>query len=375
MRRKFLAASALLTLLVPVAGSADPIGPTPAAYIVVGDEVIDGGTHVWNMPVIVTPGSSLTIRNATVFVDWRPAVCTYGTIGTCPNPIQVTDGTLRIHDSTIDTHVWDVTDGFSGWGVTGNGATFDLQRNTFIHYEGFGTQGQGSARSIVKDNTMSWATAAITFWRGAEADIIGNDISHALYGITVRDTTALVEDNHLHEVFRDWTGFGRALDIQSTLVGQRLFTTMPIVRNNIIENGSQGILSLNGFPAEFRGNTIRNNVVGATIGIPVGKNIASSAWSVWDRNVFDGNELQANVYINGAPEEPTVYPFGFHGNSLIGDSCVDVKRNALAPTAVLTIDANDNWWGTPDGPRPPRDGCARLIGGEITVDTWLAAAP
>jgi hypothetical protein len=373
--RRMIASVALLSVLVPVTGTADPIGPTPAAFVVVGDEVIDGGTHVWNMPVVVTPGSSLTIRNATVFVDWRPPVCTHGTAGVCPNPILVNGGTLRIHDSTIDTHVWDVTDGFSGWGVTGTAATLDLQRSTFIHYEGIATQGAGSARSIVRDNTMTWATSAIILWRGAEADIIDNDISHALYGVTIRDTNALVEGNHLHEVFRNFTGFGRGIDIQSTIVGQRLFTTTPVVRNNIIENGVQGILSLNGFPNTFSGNIIRGNDVGATIGIPVGENIAASDWSVWEGNEFDGNEIQANVYVSGAPTDPVQSEFAIHGNSLIGDSCIDVLQNETQPTVLLSINANDNWWGSPDGPRQPRSGCDRLVGDAITVTSWLTSAP
>jgi len=42
----------------------------------------------------------------------------------------------------------------------------------------------------------------------------------------------------------------------------------------------------------------------------------------------------------------------------------------------LSINANDNWWGTPEGPRPDRDAtCPRIAGDRITLDSWLDSAP
>lgn len=376
VRKILMLAAAVVASLTPAIGRSDPIGPTPAAYVVVGDEVIDGGTHTWDMPVVIGPASSLTIKNATVYLDWRPPVCFHGTTAVCPAGVQVLGGTLRIHDSIIDTHDYDIDDGWSGYKILGNGATFDFQRSTFLHQENMGTQGPGLERSIFKDNRYDYATTAIRLWRGAEADIIGNEFSHILYGVELQDTSGLIVDNHFHDIDRSW-GSSRAIGIQSTAVGQKHFVTQPIVRNNVIEDGprSLGILSLNGFPNVFEGNIIRNMAAGATIGLLAG-NHEYKEHSIWKRNVFDGNELQIQVYTSGVPDEVENVAFKIDDNSFIGDSCTDIRRRETHQLVFLSIDANDNWWGSQSGPRANKNGtCPRFDGGGITVDTWLNSAP
>lgn len=374
--RSLLVAVALVALPLSAA-SADPIGPTPATYVVVGNEVIDGGVHVWDFPVVVTPGSSLTIRNATVYLDWRSDVCTHGTAGVCPTGFRVDGGTLRIHDSTIDTHYWKETDGYSGYKITGTAATFDFQRSRFLHQQSFGTQFAGPERSLIKDNVFDQVTTGMTFWRGAEVDIIGNVISHALYGVELRDTTGVVRGNTFRDIYRSW-GSSRALTVQSTQVGQRLYVTDPIVEDNLFENGPRAlaILSLNGFPNVFRNNVIRGFEAGSSVGLLAGDH-ARKEHPIWVGNVFDGNELQMQVYGSGTTDDGVEeIDFRIAGNSFIGDSCTDLSRRTENPYVDLAIDARGNWWGQPDGPRPDREaGCPRFLGGGIIWNDWLTAAP
>ena len=378
MKRAALAGAAALAALVPGQGFAEPLGPTPAAYVVVGDEVIDGGVHVWDFPVIVTPGSSLTIKNATVYLDWRPPVCTHGTFGTCPSGVQVQGGTLRIHDSTLDTHDWDEKDGWSGYKIGGTAATFDFQRSRFVHQEAFGTQFAGPERSIIKDNVFEWVTSAMNFWRGSEAEITGNEIRHALYGIEMRDTTGVIRGNVFRDVYRTW-GSSRALIVQSTQVGQSLYVTDPVVEDNLFENGPRAlaILSLNGFENVFRNNTIRGFAAGASVGLLAGDR-EHKAHSRWEGNTFEDNEMQMQVYVSGVPAEGTLeqIEFQLHGNAFLGNSCTDLRQVPTHARVELSIDANDNWWGSPDGPRPNRDAeCRRIDGNRIRIDRWLTEAP
>lgn len=374
LRKLRLGALIAASLLAPSLGHADPIGPTPEAYVVVGNEVIEGGTHTWDFPVVITPGSSLTIKGATVYLDWRPPFCFHGTAGVCPAGLQVLGGTLRVHDSTLDTHLWEETDGWSGYKILGNAATFDLQRSRFLHQENLATQGAGLAPSIVKGNVFDQATTALRFWRGAEFEITDNTFSHMLNGIDVRDTTGLISGNRFIDAQRSW-GSGISVSIQSTQVGQDAFVTDPIVENNIFDGGSRtlAILSLNGFPNVIRNNHISGFAVGTTIGLLIGEE--KMEHPIVEGNVYEGNNRQLRMYVSGITEEVQPVSFAVHGNSFLGASCTDIENVDANPNALPSIDATGNWWGSSSGPAPDAPGCSRLKGDRIAVDPWLTSTP
>lgn len=374
MKLKSLLASLFVVLAVPVAGSAT----TDVPHVVVGDEVIEGGVHLWDYPVVVSPGASLTLRDATVHLDWDPPVCFTGTAGYChPAVMVLPGGTLNIVRSTLDSPSWDVADFGSGFVIAGVGATFSFEDSTFYHFKSIGSQGPGIARSSITGSTFDWALSALGFSRGAEADISGNTFSNALSGVTVQDSSANISDNHFTNVVRTFgTTTGRAIDIQGSIVGEKAFETLPIVEGNVIENGANGILSVSGFPHILRNNIIRNNAIGMVIGISVGDQTIHHDAPLATGNTLDGNQNSVIVYYSGVTYQGMHYlNMELHGNSIVNSGCHDLDARSGNAKVVLTVNATNNWWGSAAGPLDNGPDCEAIKGVGITVDPWLTAAP
>lgn len=365
---------ALVASVAPVTARADVLTP-----VVVGDVVIEGGTHVVDFPIVVGPGSSLTFRNATVYLNWEPPVCTHGTAGYCQPNIMVNGGTLRVENSRLSSQGWDIEEPDSGFSIHGVAATFDFRGSTFDHFHGIGDQVPGITASTVVGNAFRWAISALTFTRGAEVNIKDNSFEDIMYAVAVRDSSGAIRGNRFNRIQRLFATnpFGRAIDIQSTVVGDKAFVTLPIVEDNLVENGVQGILSLNGFGNIVRNNVVRNNAVGAIVGLTVGEGMVHHDASVWTGNLLEDNGVALSVYASGTfvtdAIENRLLPF--HGNSLVGTRCTDVLANPTGAQVVLTVDVNDNWWGAPSPPADRGPSCPALDGDRIILDRWLTSAP
>jgi hypothetical protein len=368
---------ALLTLaLAPTAAPADP--SNPVAEVIVGDQILEGGTHTYNVPIVVAPGSSWTIRNANVFLDWTPPICTSGTAGYCqPNIMVLPGGTLRIENSVIDSTNWTIDDPRGGYTITSISGILEFSDSHFEHFTAIGAQGESPAPSVIRNNTFRWAIQGFSWIRGYEAHVEGNRFDHIMYSVGVRDASGSIINNHITNGTRHFATnpFGRGIDVQFSLVGEKTYETRPLVRGNLLEDGHQGILSLNGFDSVFSHNTIRNHAIGVTVGLPAGETSLNHTPPIFKHTVIQDTLDGLTVYVSGAPETREETPhLDWHQNSFLGSTCSAIKTLPALPGVTLTVNGNDNWWGSASGPSAPV-GCPLFDGSGITVDSWLTEPP
>lgn len=367
---------ATVVALVPAVGAqAVPQGVIPIA----GDVEYADGTFVFRENLVVGPGATLTFRDAVVYLE-APKFCpTRGSAGYCQPSILLDGGTLRILDSVVDSRTWTEHDFESGWSVAGISSTLDIRGSTLLHYKSLGTQLPGGARSLVADNVFTDARGSLSFTRGAEADVTGNAFQRVYTGVIFTDSESALVGNVFRDVGRDYGAglFGRAIDVQSTVVGDKGFRALTLVKDNLVENAFQGMLNLNGFPNDVRDNVFRSNLQALTIGISVGDDILHSEAPNVVGNVFEDNGDAILVYTSGVyrtPEGHDVVTIPIHENSFLGTDCMEIDADQVSPRVTLTVDARDNWWGTAAGPQDHGPGCPAFAGA-VLHDPWLTQAP
>lgn len=365
-------------ILGPYTGSAWRYPDISPDAVVIGGRSIVGQEETWDQPIVVPPGGSLIVLDSTIWLDWRPPICTQGSAGYCHANITVLPGgRLVVKDSTFDTRLWDEHNGNTGFAIAVFGGHVEFEGSTFQHHRNIIVQGNSPTPSTVTDSEFHWAANALSFIRGAEATVEDSTFSHNLIGLAMRDTTGAIRNNHFHDNIRYFqpSGFGRAIDVQHSIAGEKAWQTTPLVENNLVEDGYQGMLNLNGFANEVRGNTFRNHsLVGASIGLSGGDDTFNHATPVWEANRFVGNQTALNVYVSGAPQgDPISLTPELRGNSFVGTHCVEIEAQTL-PGVNLSVDANGNWWGSSAGPQSRGAGCPAFVG-DVIADTWLSEAP
>lgn len=364
-----------LALLAPLPANAESSNPPPFVAV---DFTVRGGEHVWTEPVVVGPGATLTVEDATVWLDWEAPVCTRGTTGYChPEVMVLPGGTFRAVNSTLDSHGWSVTSPYSGFTIHAIGGALDLRDSTIRRFESIGAQGGGPNASTIVGNRFSWGIAGISLIRNSTGLIANNRFEDVMYSIAVRDTYAVVRDNHIIRGQRHFATepFGRGIDVQSTIVGEKFARTEPLVEGNVIEDGSLGILHLNGFAGTVRGNIIRNNRIGGAIGLASGEATLHHETPDWTGNRFEHNVEALQVYVSGKPEtEPEHFVVTLRGNSFLETSCTAISQLPTASGVTLEVNATGNWWGTAAGPQPGPAGCP-ITTGDVDIEPWLTEPP
>lgn len=364
-----------LALLVPLPASAEPLNPPPFVAV---DFTLRGGEHVWTDPIVVGPGATLTVENATVWLDWEPEVCTRGTAGYChPQVLVLPGGTFRAVGSTLDSHNWDARSFYSGFTIHAPGGTLDLRNSVIRHFEAVRAQGGGIDGSTIVGNHFSWGISGIDLLRNSTGLIAENRFEDVMYSISVRDASAIVRDNHIlrsQRLFGDQPS-GRGIDIQATILGEKLWPTEPLVENNLIEDSELGILHLNSHEGTIRGNILRNNRVGSQIGLTAGEIMLNQEAPSWTGNRFERNVDAIQVYVSGAPRNREEHRVAtLRHNSFIDTDCTTISTLPTAAGVTLHVDATENWWGSAEGPQPGAAGCP-IISGDVTFDPWLTAPP
>lgn len=353
-----------------------PKGVTP----IVGDVVYEGGTFTITDHLVVPAGSTLTFRNAHVFLD-APVFCpTRGSAGYCQPSILAAGGTVRILHSVVESRHYDAHEPESGWTLSGVEAVFEIRHSTLTGYKGIGNQLPGAAPSLVEHNAFVHARGGVNFVRGAVAHVANNTFHDLWMGVSFHDSESVLVDNVFRDLGRDFGAglFGRAIDVQSTLVGEKQFRALTRVERNLVENATQAMLNLNGFPNLVRHNVFRDNGIGLTIGVPMGDDILHSEAPIVEGNLFDDNRDALGFYTSGVARTPdyrVAITATLRGNSFVGTDCIEIGVARLGPAVTLTIDARQNWWGTSDGPQDHGPDCPALSGPGIVVDPWLTSAP
>lgn len=343
----------------------------PSASIALAPPSLDReyahGAFVVTEPIVVRPGETLTIRDATVWLDWR-GPCFMGTVGYCQPQIEVLGGTLVIERSVVTTHAFDPANAQSGWAIVSLGGQVVVRDSELSHFRILGVQEGSFAPSSIERNAWRDGDHAILVSRGADARIADNVIERVRQGIGVRDASALVEGN----VIRGATGVGMLLD--ATLVGEKAFPTLPHARENLIESSRVGLVALGGFPMLVEDNILRGNGVGAQVVVTVGDDNLHREAPVFHDNRLEDNEDGVIVTMVGAVRRPITVEVGLHGNSFTGTGCTDLEVLRGSALVTLLVDASGNWWGDAAGPQDRGAACPAVVGG-ATVAPWLTAAP
>lgn len=366
MRRAIVAVAALGVMAGVWPALADPVLPA-------GDQVLADGTFTITEPVVMAPGSKLTIRNATVWLDF-PTICpTRGSAGYCQPQIMLNGATLEVVDSTIDTHLFEAGTTDSMYAIVALGGRYDIRRSIFRHMRIMGAQGGVAAGpSRVVDSTFVDGFQGLSFSRGAEVQVERNRFEQLTYGLAVHDGGGVVRGNTFSRIGGDGT-FGRAIDVQSTLVGDKAFVTTPTVEGNLVEDSHQALLVLGGQAVAVRDNTFRRNALGTTIGVAVGEDMQHAAPPVYQRNRLEANATAITVYTSGTPRTgPVTVGVDVRGTALVGTTCTDIDVLPTAAGVTVSVDARDSWWGTEDGPADRGPDCP-AVRGNVPTSPWLTA--
>ena len=263
---RVLLATLLVSSLLGTSASGALDDPVPP----VGHHVLENGTFVITEPIVIGPGSSLTIRNATVWLDF-PTTCSPvgGTLGYCQPQILATGGRVRIVRSTIDTHLYDPTETLSMYAISVLQGNLQVEHSTLRHARIVGGQGDGGGLSYVGDSVIEDGFQGLSFIRGMQARVEDSIFRNLTYGVAMRDAEGAIVDNEFR--FINGNGaFGRAIDVENTIAGEKAYETLVTVEGNLVEDSHQALLNLNGFPNIIRDNVFRRNVSGTTIGLSVG---------------------------------------------------------------------------------------------------------
>lgn len=364
--RRGIVGAALLVAAGVFPAIADPVLP-------VGDQVLADGTFTITEPIVMAPGSTLTIRNATVWLDFPTTCPTRGSAGYCQPQIMLNGATLKVVDSIIDTHLFEAGNTDSMYAIVTLGGRYDIQRSTFRHMRIMGAQGGvAGGQSKLADSTFVDGFQGLSFTRGANVQVERNRFERLTYGLAVHDGGGLVQGNTFRQIGGGGT-FGRALDVQSTLVGDKAFVTAPTVAGNLVEDSHQALLVLGGEGVIVRDNTFRRNALGTTIGVAVGEDMQHAAPPVYERNRLEGNETAITVYTSGTPRTgPVTIGVDVRGSTLVGTTCTDVDVLPAPAGVTVSVDARDSWWGTEDGPANRSTDCP-AVRGNVLTNPWLTA--
>lgn len=81
------------------------------------------------------------------------------------------------------------------------------------------------------------------------------------------------------------------------------------------------------------------------------------------------NEVTANEF-SGQKTESVMIDRDSHDNRIRGNSFHDNRGMAVSNETPHPVDAGENWWGSPDGPRPGID-----VDANVRVEPWLTEPP
>lgn len=363
-----------LAALAATASVLAPVAPAQAApTVVVGSQTISGGEHTFTERIVVTPGSTLTIEDATIYLD-QPRSCPIGgTVVVCnPHLFVMAGGTLVARNTTFDTHLpAGPLDPASGYMIYTYSGRLDIEDSTIIRANSVGGELRGPVPSRIVNSTIRDGVQAVSFIRGAEATIEGNTIVNTRFGIDIRDSDSVIKDNYIHVL-----GYG--IDVQSTLVGEKIWSTRALVEGNIVENSIAGFYTLNGYGSVVRNNVFRGNGWAAVLGVNTGDRIVAP----YEPIVFEGNTLENNsngvrayASVSGGQSEPIELVVPARGNSIVGTACRSAQASVpVNPNVTVVLDARLNWWGSAAGPQSNGPECP-ATSGFAHVQPWLEAPP
>lgn len=363
----------LISLLALTATLGLPTVAEAAPTVVVGSLTIEGGVHTFTEQIIVTPGSTLTVKDATIFLDATSSCPIRGNVTFChPQLFVMAGGTLVTDGATFDTHNPVVINPASGgYLILSYGGVLDIDNTTFNHANTVGGEGPGPRPSRIRNSTFFESLYPISMIRGMEGIIENNEIIASRQGIHVRDADSVIVGNNI-------SVGGNGIDVQATKVGAIAgLTTRTRVEDNYVTGGLRAFFTLNAWQSTVRNNTFDGAVLGAQIGVLTGEDIPVEEQIIFDNNILSNNETALYTYANveGGQELPIEVVVPIRNSSIIGTTCTSALVNPPgAATVHLIMDAKNNWWGSAQGPQGNGQDCPAIVG-DVLYEPWLSAPP
>lgn len=352
--RAFLAACLLTTTLVALAPAGAEDVPV---HTVTGDEVYADGTYVFYDPIVVASGTSLTFRNATVYLD-QSSLCTGETnvpgAYQCRPHVEVSGGTLRVLDSTVTTRLpFEHHD--DGWRVESSAGVLLVERSTLLRYKEIVVAGAAAAPSAFRDSDLGDAVGPVWFQTGATGVFERNRVHDVRGGVFQTDATARIWDNLFERVDRSYgTSVRYPIYLHETVSGDRAYETPSDIRRNVVNDSRWGILVQASYGGVIEDNVVRrvSNGIGITVG---GDSLdVSRTPPAVHRNLVDGanNSLLVSATLAQLSTGVASERLDATDNAFVNTGCTDVRVQHVDDGFTLEVDVRSSWWGSPLGPQP-----------------------
>ncbi|MBI4392752.1 MAG: right-handed parallel beta-helix repeat-containing protein [Euryarchaeota archaeon] len=326
-----------------------PSGPVVFVY--------EDGEYTFTAPLTVPAGTTVEFRNAIVHLDGPERNCTghIAVAGHCISDIEVEGGTLRIIGSRIDRTLGDRELMIGAVGGVLEIRESSLSRVETVYVEGGRPDG---AVSVISDSAFSGTGFAVQAYYGAPLVVERNVFTGFSRAVNVFMASPQIRDNHIRA--SSYAGIFIAAQTDKAI------PNMPLIEGNTIEDSFFGIVNLNGFPNVIRENTLRNNTVGAAIGIPPPQFGVKRPGPVFERNTLEGNHIALRTYdVSTVFGDPAI-SWEVHDNDFLSSRCIDIDASARI---AYHVDATSNYWGSPQGPQRHGEGCEAVVG-DVDVDPW-----
>lgn len=362
MGKKFASwTSAAVVAVAALGWAAVPAGATARA--IVGNEVWENGTFLVTEPVVVLPGSSLTIRNAVV--DFRvPELCSPigGTLGYCQPDVTVKPGGRLLVESSTITAPADTWRMWPFFWILGEASIRD---NVFERFNGMNFQVTGSG--VVSGNEISDMIGEVAAWRGTTPLFEDNWIHDSHGGIGAQDASPTIRGNVLERIS------GYAIRVQESIVGDKAHVTAPIVEGNVVRDSFEGVFTDSGFPYTISGNRFEGVRYGIVVRAATHESTVHQGTPLVEGNTVIGSRI-ALYAVALQPIQPRPEPVvvTFRDNSILDTICTPVKAASNANVHVQA-DARENWWGGASGPAGGGD--CPATEGDVLYDPWLTESP
>lgn len=374
----------LVLLIVPMLAAPLSSADQSLVRMLLGNTVIADGTYTFRDYLVVPAGATLTIRNATVWLD-ADRLCTGRTnlpgAYRCQPQLEV-HGALVVESSTLDTRNWqdDVDHGFI---LDVERGTARIANSTLRHYVGVSFVQAGPAPTVVEGNAFREGVGAIRFMQGVDAVFRRNLVDGVRDGVLVSDAATPIEDNVFLNVTRsfDAAGYNWAIAVTSASPNDHAWRADGPVRRNLVDNATAGIVTRTGSANVIEDNVVRNVQAGMLLGVVQDGAALARDTPIVRRNLVE--HAREGVRISGhattGPSADSFEALSLEDNALVDITCIGVRVTPLPDGVSLAVDARAVWWGDGRGPRDASPECPAVLVEDpaATVDAspWLRAPP
>lgn len=380
MRRLLPVLLVLAPLLLAPASQAD----VSLVRVLVGERTFADGEFTFRDHLVVPPGSTLTFRNARVWLDADRACTEDLADPTVCLPQLAVYGALVLENATLDTRNW-AGNVESGFILNVERGTARITGSTLRHYSGITFYQPGPSPSLVEGNEFREGAEPIRFMQGVEAAFRRNLVVDAREGVEVSDASVPVEDN----VFRNVTqklGVGAlnwAISVLASSPNDYAWPAEAPIRRNLVENATAGIVSRTGTAHVIEDNVVRGVQAGLMLVMVQDGQVKDRTAPIVRRNLVEearfGIRVSGQAATSAVPSPLTNVTLSLTDNALADIRCIGVQVLPIPNAIRVSVDATGLWWGSGRGPQDAGPGCPAVLvqdeSATLDVTPWLRAPP